>query len=260
MRRIIRDRGSLGLTKIAVFYQNDAYGQTGLDGVQRALARRQLKPLAVGTVERNSADVAKAMAALLPSQPEAIVQISAYKSCAAFIKQARAKGYGGQFFNVSFVGAKALADEQARAAASVAALKAANAPLAQIQVAEKQRAALPRTPAEAEERWRREEISEAQLAQPLSGLVPHTQPFAGNPDGSPHEQAQASAAHATLAQYEAQLAQARRDLKRAQDLVGRHLVSQQSLEDAQTQVQTLTAQVDAQHKQIDLTRAGVRAA
>jgi RND family efflux transporter MFP subunit len=73
-------------------------------------------------------------------------------------------------------------------------------------------------------------------------------------------QAQASAAHATLAQYEAQLAQARRDLKRAQDLVGRHLVSQQSLEDAQTQVQTLTAQVDAQHKQIDLTQAGVRAA
>lgn len=77
---------------------------------------------------------------------------------------------------------RALADEQAAAAASVAALKAKDAPLAQIQAAEKQRAALPRTPAEAEERWRREQVGEAQLAQPLSGLAPHTQPFAGDPE------------------------------------------------------------------------------
>lgn len=86
----------------------------------------------------------------------------------------------------------ALAAEQAKAAASVAALKQANAPLAQIQAAEKQRAALPRTPAEAEERWRREQAQEAQLARPLSGLVPHTQPFAGNPEGAPAEREQAS--------------------------------------------------------------------
>ncbi|HSN00727.1 MAG TPA: efflux RND transporter periplasmic adaptor subunit [Rudaea sp.] len=73
-------------------------------------------------------------------------------------------------------------------------------------------------------------------------------------------QAQASAAQATLLQFQAQLAQAQRDLKRAQDLVGRHLVSQQSLEDAQTQVQTLAAQVDAQRMQIDVAQASVKAA
>jgi ABC-type branched-subunit amino acid transport system substrate-binding protein len=39
------------------------------------------------------------------------VQISAYKSCAAFIREARKAGYGGTFFNVSFVGTQALADE-----------------------------------------------------------------------------------------------------------------------------------------------------
>jgi ABC-type branched-subunit amino acid transport system substrate-binding protein len=39
------------------------------------------------------------------------VQISAYKSCAAFIRAARKAGYGGTFFNVSFVGTQALADE-----------------------------------------------------------------------------------------------------------------------------------------------------
>ena len=109
--RMVQHLTSLGLKRIAVFYQNDAYGKAGLEGVDRAMARRQLKPIAIATVERNTVDVGKALDALLPTQPEAIVQISAYKSCAAFIRQARAKGYGGQFFNVSFVGSKALADE-----------------------------------------------------------------------------------------------------------------------------------------------------
>jgi ABC-type branched-subunit amino acid transport system substrate-binding protein len=109
--RMVQHLTSLGLKKIAVFYQNDAYGKAGLEGVERALAKRQLKAVGTATVERNTVDVQKALNALLPAQPEAIVQISAYKACAAFIKQARAKGFGGQFFNVSFVGSKALADE-----------------------------------------------------------------------------------------------------------------------------------------------------
>ena len=117
--RMVQHLTGLGLRKIAVFYQDDAYGKAGLEGVERALARRQLKTVATATVERNTVNVAKALATILPAQPEAIVQISAYKSCAAFIKQARAKGYGGQFFNVSFVGAKALADELGEAGAGV---------------------------------------------------------------------------------------------------------------------------------------------
>jgi len=39
------------------------------------------------------------------------VQVSAYKSCAAFVRAARKAGYGGQFYNVSFVGTQALSDE-----------------------------------------------------------------------------------------------------------------------------------------------------
>ncbi len=117
--RIVQHLSTLGLKKIAVFYQNDAYGKAGLEGVTRALTKRQLKPVAVATVERNSVDVAKALEEIMKAQPEAVVQISAYKSCAAFIKQARGKGYGGQFFNVSFVGSKALADELGEAGRGV---------------------------------------------------------------------------------------------------------------------------------------------
>ncbi len=109
--RIVQHLTTLGMKKIAVFYQNDAYGKAGLEGVTRALTRRQMQPAATATVERNTVDVSAALNSILPAQPEAVVQIGAYKACAEFIKQARAKGYGGQFFNVSFVGAKALADE-----------------------------------------------------------------------------------------------------------------------------------------------------
>jgi RND family efflux transporter MFP subunit len=72
--------------------------------------------------------------------------------------------------------------------------------------------------------------------------------------------AQVQAAQALLLQYKAQLAQARRDLKRNQDLIDRHLVSQQALETAATQVETLQAQVAAQLKQVDLAQASVRGA
>lgn len=109
--RIVQHLTTLGMKKFAVFYQNDAYGKAGLEGVTRALARRQMKPAATATFERNTVNVSAALNGILPAQPEAVVQIGAYKACAEFIKQARVKGYGGQFFNVSFVGAKALADE-----------------------------------------------------------------------------------------------------------------------------------------------------
>lgn len=90
------------IKKIAVFHQNDAYARRpALDGVELALGAQNMKPVAKATVERNSVDVAAAVKTLLAAAPDAIVQISAYKSCAAFIRAAKAAGFGGTFFNVS---------------------------------------------------------------------------------------------------------------------------------------------------------------
>ena len=116
---IVKQLTALGLKKIAVFYQNDAYGKAGLDGVELALGAQGIKPVAKATVERNSVVVAPAVKPLLAPQPDAIVQIGAYKACAAFIRAARAAGFGGTFFNVSFVGTQALADELGKQAAGV---------------------------------------------------------------------------------------------------------------------------------------------
>ena len=116
---IVKQQTTLDLKKVAVFYQNDAYGKAGLDGTVLALASRNLKTVAQATVERNSVEVDAAVKTLLAANPDAIVQISAYKSCAAFIRAARKAGYGGTFFNVSFVGTQALADELGRDGAGV---------------------------------------------------------------------------------------------------------------------------------------------
>ncbi len=116
---IVKQLTNLGLKKIAVFYQNDAYGKAGLDGVTLALAAQNLKPVALATVERNSVDVAAAVATINAAAPDAVVQISAYKSCAAYIRAARKAGFGGTFYNVSFVGTQALADELGKDGAGV---------------------------------------------------------------------------------------------------------------------------------------------
>jgi RND family efflux transporter MFP subunit len=73
-------------------------------------------------------------------------------------------------------------------------------------------------------------------------------------------QAQLQAAQALLVQYQAQLAQSRRDLQRNEDMVGRKLVSQQAVEQAKTLVETGSAQLQAQSRQVELAQAGVQSA
>lgn len=116
---IARQLSSAGIKRVGVFYQSDIQGSAGLDGVLRALKEQGLTTVAVGTVARNSTDVAAAVSTIVAAQPETVLQICAYKSSAAFIRAARKAGYAATFYNVSFVGTQALADELGREARGV---------------------------------------------------------------------------------------------------------------------------------------------
>jgi ABC-type branched-subunit amino acid transport system substrate-binding protein len=109
--KIVEQLVSLGSKTVAVFYQNDAYGKAGLAGVERALVKRNMKMAATATVERNTADVTAAVKGINPTQPDAVVMVSAYKSVAAFVKEMKKAGSTTQFHNVSFVGSRPLAKE-----------------------------------------------------------------------------------------------------------------------------------------------------
>ncbi len=129
---IVKQLTAMGIKRIAVFYQNDSYGKAGLEGVQRAMKPQGLAPAGLGTVERNTVAVDAAVKSILAAKPDAIVQISAYKSCAAFIMAARKAGYGGAFYNVSFVGTQALAKELGENARGVVVSQVMPFPFAQL--------------------------------------------------------------------------------------------------------------------------------
>ena len=117
--KIIEHVTTLSIKRIAVFYQDDAYGKAGLEGVTRALKKRNIEVVALGTVERNSIDVAAAVRKIKAAEPQAIVMVSAYTSCAAFIKAMIAEGKHPLFWNISFVGSRALARELGKDASGV---------------------------------------------------------------------------------------------------------------------------------------------
>jgi ABC-type branched-subunit amino acid transport system substrate-binding protein len=108
--KIVEQVVSIGGRRIAVFYQNDAYGEAGRKGTELALERRKMKIHSSGTVERNTVKVEDAAKAIHASQPDAVVMVSAYTSIAAFVREMQKLGSGATFYNVSFVGSKALAD------------------------------------------------------------------------------------------------------------------------------------------------------
>lgn len=118
--KIVEQLVSLGVRTIAVFYQNDAYGKAGLAGVERALARRNLKMAATATVERNTVDVSAAVGTINPTRPDAVIMVGAYKAAAAFVKAMKQAGSTSQFHNVSFVGSRPLAKELGPDGAGVA--------------------------------------------------------------------------------------------------------------------------------------------
>ena len=94
--------------RIAIVYQDDAFGQDGLDGALAALSRHGLKPVVVTTVQRNSAQVGEALEELMATNPNGIVLVSAYVSSAALSSALRNRGSRAQIMNVSFVGTQAL--------------------------------------------------------------------------------------------------------------------------------------------------------
>jgi ABC-type branched-subunit amino acid transport system substrate-binding protein len=101
----------LKIKKIAIFYQDDAFGRAGFDGVKKAMDRRGIQLVAEGTYERNTVAVKSALLTLKRAEPEAVVMVGAYKPCAEFIRLARKVSFSPVFVNISFVGASALAKE-----------------------------------------------------------------------------------------------------------------------------------------------------
>lgn len=115
---IARLTEDLGVTRVAVMYQNDSYGQSGLNGVLDALERRGLEPVVTWYYERNSTAVKLAVFHIAAANPEAVIMIGAYQPVAKAISLLR-MNIEPLFMAVSFVGGNALSRELGDEAAGV---------------------------------------------------------------------------------------------------------------------------------------------
>jgi ABC-type branched-subunit amino acid transport system substrate-binding protein len=100
---------------IAVFAQQDGFGDAGFDGVARIMRKLKRDPgkvLRVG-YKRNTADVDEAVATIRRRAKEvhAVVMVATYKPAARFIEKLKDAGLSPIFSNVSFVGSNDLAEE-----------------------------------------------------------------------------------------------------------------------------------------------------
>lgn len=98
----------LKLTRIAVFYQYDAFGFDGLTGTELALKRFGLEPVARGSYVRGTHDISEGLERIRESGAEAVVMIGTSDPCANFIRKSLENEYSPIFYMVSFVGAKEL--------------------------------------------------------------------------------------------------------------------------------------------------------
>ena len=99
----------LGVTRVAVLYQNDSYGRNGLEGTRLALERRGLKPVVSWHYPRNTRAVKGAALRITAGNPEAVIMIGSYAPVVRTIELVR-REMDPVFMAVSFVGSNALAD------------------------------------------------------------------------------------------------------------------------------------------------------
>jgi branched-chain amino acid transport system substrate-binding protein len=104
----------LGVSKIAVFYQNDAFGQAGLSGTEKALKKRNMEIAGKGTFERNTIEIKSGLAAVLDAKPGAVIMVGPYKPLAEFVKEAQSAGLKCRYATISFVGTESFIKESGK--------------------------------------------------------------------------------------------------------------------------------------------------
>ncbi|MBK8012681.1 MAG: ABC transporter substrate-binding protein [Deltaproteobacteria bacterium] len=100
-----------GRTKIGIYIQDDAYGESGKDGVVRALTASGRELAAEARYPRGQeysvANTAQ-IKTLKDARVDAIIAVGAYQACAGLIRDARKAGWNVPIANLSFVGSDQL--------------------------------------------------------------------------------------------------------------------------------------------------------
>jgi ABC-type branched-subunit amino acid transport system substrate-binding protein len=97
--------------RIGIFYQVDAYGRSGWDGVRTAVQNYGSKIAAETTYRRGTpytASMKEQVAILRAAKVDAVISIGAYAAAAGFVRDAVDAGWDVPIANVSFVGSESM--------------------------------------------------------------------------------------------------------------------------------------------------------
>jgi branched-chain amino acid transport system substrate-binding protein len=91
----------LGVRRIGVIYQADAFGASGLSGIKSALAKYGADIAVQGSYPRNTVEVAQAYKQVKDAGPEAVILIAVHAPAAEVLKLAKADGWGAPFVTIA---------------------------------------------------------------------------------------------------------------------------------------------------------------
>ena len=111
MKGLVDHFVAVNRTRIAIFYQADAYGRAGWGGLRRALDEHGLEIAGEATYRRGSPfdqSYDRQVAIMQRLQPDAVVCVGTYPACAGFVRDMRDRDVDCPVATLSFVGGEAM--------------------------------------------------------------------------------------------------------------------------------------------------------
>ncbi|PTN38785.1 ABC transporter substrate-binding protein [Desulfonatronum sp. SC1] len=108
---LVREFVKLGKTRFAILYQADSYGRSGWEGLRNSLRSRSLAIVEEATYARGfeyRQSMTQQVEILRDANPEVVISIASYAAAAAFIRDARDRGWDVPVANVSFVASESM--------------------------------------------------------------------------------------------------------------------------------------------------------
>jgi ABC-type branched-subunit amino acid transport system substrate-binding protein len=105
LERMVDVFSTMGSTRFAVVYQDDAFGRDGFEGAQAALKKRNIPLLLAVPYPRGSVDVAPAGEKIVAANPQVVLFCTTAPYAAAFVKSYRERMVGMQLAGFSAIDA-----------------------------------------------------------------------------------------------------------------------------------------------------------
>lgn len=110
---------TLNLKRVAIFYQADEFGLSGLTGAKIALEKRNIQPIVLGSYVRGTTDVESVVNEVASSSAQAVIMLGVYAPSAKFIKLVKERAPDMVFITGSFVGPETFAKELGRGKSNI---------------------------------------------------------------------------------------------------------------------------------------------